>query len=138
LPGIPVTIELLSLQGQRSKKYPIDHTAGMQGGKRGFPKAKEALWTLEEAKQEGIPWRIPSMIVLLKCSPGATFSGKFNVQAKVNASMNPLSWRLLKGATNAVTFDGKTELIPYGEELNRDFTSVDILMLTKLDFADDI
>lgn len=78
------------------------------------------------------------MIVLLKCSPGATFSGKFNVQAKVNASMNPLSWRLLKGATNTVTFDGKTELIPYGAELNRDFTSVDISALTKLDFADDI
>ena len=139
IPGIPVTVDLFSAQLGHSKKYPIDLIASMQGSKRGFPKAKEAVWTLEEAKQEGVPWRIPSMIVVLKCSPGAKFVATFNVQTKVNASMNPLSWTLLKGSAKPapVPFDGKAELIPPTEELDKDFTLLDISKLTKLNFAED-
>ena len=137
LPGIPVTIDLFNAELGHSKKYSIDCIASMQGSKRGFPKAKEAVWTLEEAKQEGIPWKIPSMIVIMKCSPEAAFVANFNVQAKVNASMDPRSWVISKASAKPVVFDGKAELTPPGEELDSDFTSLDISKLTKLNFADD-
>jgi|ERR1700761_1742744 len=137
--GIPVTIDIFNAQLGHSKKYSIDHISSMQGSKRGFPKAKEAVWTIQEAKQEGIPWRIPSMIVILKCSPGAKFVARFNVQAKLNASMNPLNWQLLKGSAKPapVSFDGEAELIPPAEDLDRDFNLLDLSKLTKLNFAED-
>ena len=137
LPGIPVTIDLFNAELGHSKKYSIDLIASMQGSKRGFPKAKEAVWTLEEAKQEGIPWRIPSIIVIIKYSPGAGFFANFNVQAKVNASLNPRSWAVSKASATPVLFDGKAELIPPSEELDSDFTLLDISKLTKLNFAED-
>ncbi len=136
-PGIPITVDLWDFQRAERKKYEINGIAGMQGSERGFPIANEAVWTLEEVKQEGIPWRIPSLVTLIKYIPGTQFEAKFTIDAKVGFSINPMRWPIFADAPKPVLFDGKAQLILEGEEIDSDFTLLDLTTLTKLDFSDD-
>lgn len=137
MPGFPATIDLLDVQKDKSKKHQVDRMASMQGSVRGFPVAKEVVWTLEEAVQEGIPWRIPPLVIMLKSPAGEKFSARFKVQTRVNFSINPLRSPLLAGPAKRVEFDGQSELFATGKELPRDFTFLDLSQLTKLNFAED-
>ena len=137
MPGIPITVDLLEGELGHRKTYSIDRTAGMHGLERGFPLAKEAVWTLEEANQEGLPWRIPSLVLLLKRTSATRFKAKFTIDAKIGWSINPMRWPIFAEAAKPVTFDGETQLIPEGEEeLDQDFTFLDLSRLTSLDFSD--
>lgn len=109
----------------------------MQGSDRAFPVAKEVVWTLNEASEEGIPWLIPSLVIMLKSPLGRPFSVKFKVQTKVASSINFLKSPLLEGPPPPVQFDGTTELVAPGKELNRGFTSLNLAELTKLKFPED-
>ena len=138
MPGIPITIDLLEGERGHKRTYVVDRIASMQGSERGFPYAKEAVWTLEEANQEGIPWRIPSLVVLVKYTAGSHFKAKFTIDAKIGWSINPMRWPIFAEASKPVTFDGKTELAPEGDgEFDNDFTFLDLSKLTRLDFTDD-
>jgi hypothetical protein len=137
IPGVPLTVDLLDGQKNESKSYKIDRIASMQGSDRGFPLAKEVVWTLNEAMEEGIPWRIPSLVILLKSPVGKPFSAKFKVQTKVAYSINFLRLPIREGPPLPVQFDGTSELVPPGRELNRDFTVLNFAELTKLNFVED-
>lgn len=108
----------------------------MKGSTRGFSVAREAVWTLEEANQEGLPQMIPSLVIMVKCLPGESFMADFDVEAKVGFSMNPLRWPLLRGTPKPVHFDGMTEYLPFEGPLNRDFSTLDLSTLTRLDFRE--
>lgn len=92
----------------------------MQGSDRGFLLAKEVVWKLNEATEEGIPWRIPSLVIMLKSSVSKQFSAKFKVQTKVAYSINFLRLPLLEGPPIPVHFDRTSELVAPGKELIRD------------------
>jgi len=46
------------------------------------------VWTLNDAMKEGIPWRIPSLVIMLKSPVGKPFSAKFKVQTTVAYLIN--------------------------------------------------
>lgn len=108
----------------------------MTGSERGFPVAREVIWTLEEASQEGLPQAIPSLVIMVKCPPGEPFMAHFDVEAKVGFSINPLRWPLLRGTPKPVHFDGLAEYLPVEGGLNRDFSTLDLSTLTKLHFKE--
>jgi hypothetical protein len=95
------------------------------------------VWTLNKAIKEGIPWRILSLVIILKSLIGKLFSTKFKVQTKVTYLINFLRLLLLVGPPLLVHFDRTSELVPLGKELNKDFTFLDLAELTKLNFIED-
>ena len=109
----------------------------MLGSKRGFPCATQAVWTIEEANQEGIPLRIPSMVVLLRHKGNAAFTAKFTIHAKVGFSMNPMRLPILTAPLKPVNFDGKRQLIKQGQQVDDDFSQLDLSSLTTLNFTSD-
>lgn len=111
--------------------------ACMKGSERGKRIDNQAVWTIEEAGGEGIPFTIPSIVLLLKLTAGLPFTASFSVEAKVGFSMNPLRWPQVRGTPRSVYFDGTTEyLAPEEGHLDRNFTSLDVSQLTRLDFRD--
>ena len=95
----------------------------MKGSERSKRIDNQAIWTIEEAGGEGIPFTIPSIVLLLKITPGLSFTAKFRVEAKVGFSI--------------LYFDGTTEyLAPEQDHLDRNLTSLDVSQLTRLDFRD--
>lgn len=141
VPGAPVTVDLLDASVGAARKYTLDRTASMQGSERGFPLANEAVWTLEEANSEGIPWRIPPMVLLLKYHAGVPFRARFEIDAKVGFSVNPLRWgRIFANPAREVRFDGRTELVLEGERevgMGREWGGLELGGLSSVDFSGD-
>jgi hypothetical protein len=50
--------------------------------------------------------------------------------------MNPLRWPLLCGTPKLVHFNRVTEYLPVKGALNRDFLTLDLSTLTRLDFRE--
>ena len=122
MPGSFGSVDIPDARLGHTKQYPIERIASMQGSKRGFPTAKEAFWTLEEAKQEGLPWRIPPMVILAQHPPNTALSLRLSIDAKIGFSLNPLRWPMMKVAPKPVRLDGYTELLLSEEQaVDRDF-----------------
>ena len=136
LPGAPATVNLFNAQLGHSKSYEVERVTKMKGSKRGFPVAQEAVWTLEEANQEGLPQAVPFFVVMMKCNSGESFTANFDLEAKVGFSINPLRWPLLRSTPKPVHFDGLAEYAPAEGPLDRDFSALDLSTLTTLDFRD--
>ena len=138
MPGSFGSIDILDARLGHKKQYPLERVASMQGSERGFPTAKEAFWTLEEAKQEGLPWRIPPMVILAELPQGTALSVRISIDAKIGFSLNPMRWPMMRVAPKPMRLDGHTELLlPEEQAVDRDFSRLDLNSLTKLDFSDD-
>ena len=101
------------------------------------------LWNLNEAKEEGIPLRIPSLIVLVMTKAHETlgkpfrFKVKFSINASIGLSLNlQLSFMLAK-PVDFVLLDDSMQLIPIGDDVDLDFTDLEVERLTRTEFRDD-
>ena len=106
----------------------------MQGSKKGLPRFRKVHWSLNEANQEGIPWRIPYLVVLMTYAAGKPFKIKFAINASIGPSLNPQRWQIFAKSLEPVSLDEGMKLIPTGGEVDRDFTSLDLGSLTKTSF----
>ena len=92
----------------------------------------------EEAKQEGLPWRIPPMVILVQHPGNTALSVRLTIDAKISFSLNPMRWPMMRVAPKPVKLDGHTELVlPEEQTVDRDFSRLDLNSLSKLDFSDD-
>ena len=89
MPPIPVKIDILDGEFGRKKTYQIDRIASMQGIEKGLPYPRKVHWTLNEANKEGIPLRIPYLVVLVTYKAGRPFKLKFTIDASIGSSLNP-------------------------------------------------
>ena len=108
---------------------------------KGLPKVyqkKKVQWSLNEAKQEGIPLRIPSLVVLVKYKASRPFKLKLEIDASIGPSLNPQRWSIFAKPLGPISLDEGMQLIPYGNEIHPDFTSLDLMNLTKTNFTDEI
>ena len=101
------------------------------------------LWNLSEAKEEGIPLRIPSLVVLV--TPKAQDTGKpfrlklkFSMNASIGLSLNPQRSSIFAKPVEPVLLDDTMQLIPDGDEIDPDFTTLDVQCLTRTNFSDDV
>ena len=123
---------------QRTKQYPFERFAGMQGFGRDFPTARTAFWILEEAKQEGLPQRIPPMVISARHPQNAALSVRLCIDAKTGFSLNPGRWPMMKVTPKPVRLDEYTELLlPEEPAVDRGFSKLDLTSLSKLDFRVD-
>ena len=100
------------------------------------------LWTLNEAKEEGIPLRIPSLVVLVtkanETSKPFRFKVKFSINASIGLSLNPQRSSIFAKPVEPVLLDDTMQLIPTGDEVDPDFTSLEVQRLTRTNFSDDV
>ena len=105
------------------------------------------LWNLNEAKEEGIPLRIPSLVVLVTTTMKAhhetedkpfRFKVKFSINASIGMSLNPQRSSLFAKPVEPVLLDETMELIPTGNEVDADFTELEVERLTRTNFRDDV
>ncbi len=98
------------------------------------------LWSLSEAKEEGIPLRIPSLVVLVtkahETGQSFRFKVKFSIDASIGLSLNPQ--RSFAKPVEPVLLDDTMQLIPTGDEVDPDFTSLEVQRLTRTNFSDDV
>lgn len=139
LAPIPVSIDILDGKYGHKKTYQIDRTAIMQGVVK-F--GQGVLWNLNEAKEEGIPLRIPSLVVLLTKvhDTGKPFrlKLKFSINASIGLSLNPQRSSIFAKPVEPVLLDDSMQLIPDGNEVDPDFTSLEVQCLTRTNFSDDV
>ena len=143
LTPIPVSIDILDAKYGHKKTYQIDRTATMQGV---IKFGCGVLWNLNEAKEEGIPLRIPSLVILVtkavrengNSNDAFRFKVKFSINASIGLSLNPQRSSIFAKPVEPVVLDDRMQLIPAGEEVEPDFTSLDIQRLTRTSFSDDV
>lgn len=138
IPPIPVTIDILDSEFGRKKTYQVDRIASMEGIEKGFPHPKKVQWNLNEANEEGIPLRIPHLVVLVTYKAGNPFKLKFAIDASIGLSLNPQRWPIFAKSLEPVLLFDEMQLIPTGNEIDSDFTSLDLMRLTRTSFIDDI
>ena len=109
----------------------------MLGSLRGIPYPNQAVWTPEEAKEEGIPSRIPSLVFVVRYPPGKPFKAKFSTEAKIGFSLNPMCWSIFAAPVQPVTFNESLPLVPPDEEIDAEFSKLDLSIFTRLDFTQD-
>ena len=103
---------------------------------------KGVLWNLEEAMEEGIPLRIPSLVVLVtnahETGEPFRFKLKFSIKASIGLSLNPQRSSIFAKPVEPVLLDDSMQLIPTGNEVDPDFTSLEVQRLTRTNFSDDV
>ena len=107
---------------------------------------RKISWSLSEAHSEGIPLRVPSLVVLVTHEAHETgkhfkFKLKPSIDASIGLSMNPLRspiWSMLSNPLQPILLDDTRQLIPYGNDIDPDFTSLDLQRLTKTSFTSDL
>lgn len=107
---------------------------------------QRVLWSLNEAKEEGIPLRIPSLVVLVtkanETGKPFRFRVKFSINASIGLSLNPkrssIFANIFAKPVEPVLLDDTMQLIPTGNEVDPDFTSMDVQRLTRTNFSDDV
>jgi hypothetical protein len=87
-----------------------------------MPTSKGALYTINEANEEGIPSKMPWLVMMVKYTAGTQFRAKFRIEAPIAFSLNPSRRPIFADAPKFVTFNGMTELIKLGEKKDPDFT----------------
>ena len=137
---IPVNIDIEGGQYGHKKTYQIDRTAIMQGVVK-F--GQGVLWNLNEAKEEGIPLRIPSLVVLVTTKAHETgkpfrFKVRFSINASIGLSLNPQRSSIFAKPVEPVLLDDTMQLIPTGNEVDPDFTDLEVERLTRINFSDDV
>ena len=133
---IPVSIDFLEGEYGHKTTYQTDKTATMQGIKKFGGKM---LWVLHEAEGEGIPWQIPSLVVLITHKPGKpfAFSLKFNISASIGSSRLPFLKKLQR-SVEPLLLNDTMQRVPYHNEIDPDFTSLDLQRLTRTSFTEDV
>ena len=101
------------------------------------------LWNLNEAKEEGIPLRIPSLVVLVTTKAHDTgtpfrLKVKFSINASIGLSLNPQRSSIFARPVEPVLLDDTMQLIPDGSSVDPDFTSLEVQCLTRTNFSDDV
>ena len=100
------------------------------------------LWNLNEAKEEGIPLRIPSLVVLVTKAHDAgqpfRLKVKFSINASIGLSLNPQRSSMFAKPVEPVRLDDTMQLIPDGDSVDPDFTSLEVQCLTRTNFSDDV
>ena len=135
MPPTPLSIDLLDVQYGHKKNYQIERTASMTGVAKGIPHLKKVLWSLNEAVQEGIPIRPPSLVALVTYKEGTPFKLKFEIEASIGPSVNPRRW--FAKPVKPIVLNEEMQLIPPGNEIDSDFTSLDLMTLTRTVLTDD-
>ena len=131
---LPVSIDIVDGEFGHQKMYQIDRCATMQGSEKGFPQPKKVHWSLNEANEEGIPWRIPYLVVLVTYKAGRPFKVKFAINASIGPSLNPQRWQIFAKSLEPVPLHDGMQLIPSGGKVDDDFTPLDLGRLTKTSF----
>ena len=104
----------------------------MQGVAKGLPKRKKVRWSLNEANEEGIPWRIPYLVILFRYKAGKPFKVKFAINASIAFSMNPQ--QIFAPSLKPIPLSDGMQLIPTWDDVDQYFTPLDLKRLTKTSF----
>ena len=139
----PATIDILDTEFGRREKYQIHRTALMEGVNKFNRKVS---WSLNEAKSEGIPLRVPSLVVLVTHEAHETgrpfkFNLRLSIDVSIGLSVNPQRspiWSMLSKPLQPILLNDTRQLIPYGSNIDPDFTSLELQHLTKTNFTNDL
>ena len=136
---IPISVDLLEAEYGHTKTYQLEETATMRGTRKFGAKMN---WNLNEAKKEGIPLRVPSMVVLVthKVDKPFKFKLKFDIDASIGFPLDPQHWtivRKLRKKLEPVALTETSQLVPLENNIDSDFTSLDLESLTKTNFTND-
>ena len=134
---IPLSIDILDGEYGHKTSYQVAKTASMQGVKKFGEKVQ---WNLSEAFEEGIPLRVPSLVVLVTHRPDKPFRFrlKFDIDASIGFSLNPQRWRSLGKKVEPVLLEDTMQLVSLDNTVDSDFTSLELQRLTRTNFTNDI
>jgi hypothetical protein len=77
-PGVLLTIDLFDAKLGHTVDYPVDLAARVVGSSRGHPKRNHVVWSLEERSQDGVPHRVPPVVIMVRYQSGERFKAKFS------------------------------------------------------------
>lgn len=137
---IPVSIDILDGEYGHRTSYQVTKTASMQGVKKFGEKVQ---WNLSEAVEEGIPLRVPSLVVLVSHRPNKPFKFrlKFDIDASIGFSLNPQRWSVVKRLRKKlepVLLEDTMQRVSLENAVDSDFTSLELQRLTRTNFTNDI
>ncbi|KAL6717721.1 hypothetical protein ACLMJK_005636 [Lecanora helva] len=133
---MPVSVDISGGEYGHRKTYQIDRIARMDGSPKGIPVKNQVQWNLNEASQEGIPPAPPSLVVLITYKKATSFNLRFTVNASIGRSLNPQRWAMFAKSLEPISLNEGMQLIPCDNEVDSDFTCLDLQSLTRLTLAE--